>query len=477
MMTNFLGGKLTEMLNYYYNYITIFYILINRPRPMWDMTYMNSELSSVEIVLLNNRIPSSADETIDVESSRSFLLNIKLVSYNRENKEKTLTSSANNPDSPPTHRLIIHDLKGAWTKPNKDVVFALFDLFMRAQQLKRNLSTEALKMFKVEKGHTLHSGTSPIRHRTSTTSPASTISKGHAASMLQKLIMESEINPNPVYTEDVESELSNDEPKLKGVIACQDDDVIQRNWLIELINSQVMLRGCETSGYAIASAAKTQIWQKIHRPVWKERTLYSKQSWVGSVECMQYYATVDAKIDSDIVWLTVDNIQEKSSSTIADLPDLVGSSQSVGGVVTEIISPEDGMRSPSGSISNVQLQRIISRCGCQFYFAGFSDDVDEDLIAEVPPLPGESDVLVLEPWDNEVAVDSFTLMYHELDVSTNSQQFEMIIDLVNNLLLYVEPHRKVSSLQINISVFKSSIILGSGGKISTDALSNVSQPQ
>lgn len=228
---------------------------------MWDMTYMNSEVSDVEIWLYNNQIPQSAIEELNT-ATRNFLLNISLVSYNRENKERTIGSSDGREETA-THRLVVHDLRGAWTKPNKDVVFALFDLFMRAQQLKRNLSTEALRMFKVDTSQNPHSVSSPQRHRTSTTSPASTINRGHAASMLQKLIMESENSPNIVYTEDVENELTNDEPKLKGVLACQDDDVIQRQWLIELINSQVMLRGCETSGYAIASAAKTQIWQKV----------------------------------------------------------------------------------------------------------------------------------------------------------------------------------------------------------------------
>lgn len=57
--------------------------------------------------------------------------------------------------------------------------------------------------------------------------------------------------------------------------------------LVELVNSQVMLRGCETSGYVIVSAAKAKILQRLHMPVWKDRSLVSKTSWVGSFECMQ----------------------------------------------------------------------------------------------------------------------------------------------------------------------------------------------
>lgn len=400
---------------------------------------MNSEISDVEIWLHRNKIAASADRETGGDSKK-HLLSFSRVSYNREDKNDVSPSHESSQETPPTHRLIVYDLRGAWTKDNKDVVFALFDLFMKSQQLKRNLSTEALKGFKVE-DQTMYTGTSPVRGRHSTTSPGSTLNKGHAASMLKNLIAESEINPNVIYSADIDNELINDEVKLKGVSACQDGDVIHKNWLIELVNSQVMLRGCETSGYVIASSAKTQIWQKIHRPVWKEHTLYSKQSWVGAVEFMQYYATVDATLDSDVVWLSVDNIQEKDTLTVTEIPDLVGISQSVGGVVSSVVQAEDGSVSPTGSMSAVQLQRIISRCSCEFYYAGFTEDVDPEFIHEVPPLP-DDDHLVLEPWDNEVAVDSFTIMHHELDVSTNSQQFEMIIDLVNNLLLFVEPHRK-----------------------------------
>jgi hypothetical protein len=64
--------------------------------------------------------------------------------------------------------------------------------------------------------------------------------------------------------------------------------------LVALVNSQVLLKGCETKGYVILSAAKAEILQRVHRPAWKDRTLVSKTTWVGLLECMQYYATVSA---------------------------------------------------------------------------------------------------------------------------------------------------------------------------------------
>lgn len=174
------------------------------------------------------------------------------------------------------------------------------------------------------------------------------------------------------------------------------------------------------------------------------------------------------------MWLTVDNIQEKESTVISEipqLPNMVGSGVSVGAVVSDTVGAVSvGENSPLqvrsfiitifriySSIS-FQLQRIVSRCKCEFFYACYGDiSVDLGAVAEVPSPPQED----VGPWDRrQTAVDAFTLMYHDLDVCTNSLQvftciiihtlnyailnlqYAMLLDIVNNLILFVEPHKK-----------------------------------
>ncbi|XP_076248425.1 bridge-like lipid transfer protein family member hobbit [Calliopsis andreniformis] len=413
--------------------------LIHRPRAEWSVVYMNCELSDAEIWLKSALQEDKESTSLRQPVEKCYCLSVARVSYGRE----AMVTGLSGGDTP-THRLVVHDLKGAWTKTNRDVAFALFDSFIKTQQLKKNLSTAALKGFHRESSLTPHKNRtrSVEAQNTPTQMNSSTTAKpqqGEAVGMLQRLIAEAANKP-VAFSDDLSVQTRGQQ--LRGLAACHQDDVLHKNWLIALVNSQVLLKGIETRGYVIMSAAKAEILQRIHQPVWKERTLVSKTTWVGSLECMQYYATVSANIDDNIddniMWLTLDNIQEKDSTVIAGLPDvpaLVGSGQSVGGVVSETVGGGGGPQH--------QLQRIVSRCKCEFFYVGYGQALDVGSIHQVPPPPREE----VSPWERKdlSAADAFTLMHHDLDVCTNSLQYAMILDIVNNLLLYVEPRRKEAS--------------------------------
>ena len=57
-------------------------------------------------------------------------------------------------EEPSRHCVQIEGLKAAWTVENRNVAFTLYDGYGKASMLKKNLSSDALKGFKVDTTHT-----------------------------------------------------------------------------------------------------------------------------------------------------------------------------------------------------------------------------------------------------------------------------------------------------------------------------------
>ncbi|CAE1281516.1 Protein KIAA0100 [Acanthosepion pharaonis] len=418
--------------------------LIHRPQASWSIRYLTCELSTTQIWLCS--VPS-ATEQFDVPYrapvEKNVFLSVSRVSYQRadETKQENEEGNSNPNHATPTHMVQVYDMKGAWTRSNRTVLLGLYDGFIKAQTLKRNLSSEALKGFKLDntrqgyrsKSSSLNTSGNPESPTSPGPIPLSNLHSGHATAMLNKLVSETDKKSVAFTEEPSEANME----QLHGIAACQTDDVVKKNWLIELFNSQVMLKGCETAGYVIVSAAKAQILSCIHKPFWKGRQLCSKTTWVGSLECMQYYATVDpgeVVTDEDIAWLSKENIEDRSEFDLEGLPEMVSSGQSVGGVVNSTVSGQNGSVGQS-----VQLQRIVSRCRCQFFYAGYGE-VESEQLPEVIPMEDLPEMMQMED-----GVDTTTVLHHDLNVCTNSLQYTMILDIVNNLLLHVESNRKQAS--------------------------------
>lgn len=167
--------------------------------------------------------------------------------------------------------------------------------------------------------------------------------------MLQKLIEETD--RFVVFTEE-ESGVSD---QLCGIAACQTDDIYNRNCLIELVNCQMVLRGAETEGCVIVSAAKAQLLQCQHHPAWYGDTLKQKTSWTCLLDGMQYFATTESsptEQDGRQLWLEVKNIEEHRQRSLDSVQELMESGQAVGGMVT----------TTTGQLSPLPRHVVRSRC-------------------------------------------------------------------------------------------------------------------
>lgn len=174
---------------------------------------------------------------------------------------------------------------------------------------------------------------------------------------------------------------------------------------------------------------------------------------VGSLESMQYFATVLPETDDitesgfkaaeQILWLSRDKIEDSMQETslhkgvrsrAEKLPELVGSGESAGGVVSQVVGGVGGMGTSMDGIEfmHSQLQRIVSKCKCEVAYVSYGDEIVGS--QEMPKERIES------PWSTKTddpLVNSFSLMHHDLNVCTNSLQYSMILDVLNNLLLYI----------------------------------------
>ena len=107
---------------------------------------------------------------------------------------------------------------------------------------------------------------------------------------------------------------------------------------VDLLNSQAVLRGRETSGFLLISAARASITQRYHVPVWKDAQLLLKRSVIALLSGLQYFAPLSigaAASTRAFQWLSREIIEEKNPSVPADkINNYSSSGEAVGGVVT-----------------------------------------------------------------------------------------------------------------------------------------------
>lgn len=414
----------------------------------WNVTQMVSELSQVTVHLMASTWDETADHQINAQVKKTHLLSLSSLSYQRQsNRMEEEVNLKDETNASYTHKLRLVDLRASWTTTNRNIAFGLYDGYKKASVLKRNLSTEALKGLRIDTQlQTKKLKRSPSNY-SPTTAPTTPVvatlraekSQHEGTSMLQKLIEETD--KFVVFSEE-DSGVSD---QLCGTAACQTDDVYNRNWFIELVNCQMMLRGTETAGCVLVSAAKAQLLQCEHHPAWYNDTLKQKTTWTCLLDGMQYFATMEpnpSEQEDRQLWLEVKNIEEHRQRNLDSVLELMESGQAVGGMV----STTTDWNQPAQVNETQQVQRIISRCSCRMHYISYSHDINPELATQIKPPElrnhhEKEDLLKKQAG----AVDTFTLIHHDLEISTNPVQYAMILDIVNNLLLHVEPRRKEHS--------------------------------
>lgn len=87
--------------------------LIHRPRAEWSVALMTCELSNSEIWLKSALQEETESASLRQPVEKCYCLSVTRVSYGREAMVIGISGDT------PIHRLVVHDLKGAWTKTNR----------------------------------------------------------------------------------------------------------------------------------------------------------------------------------------------------------------------------------------------------------------------------------------------------------------------------------------------------------------------
>ncbi|VDL43126.1 unnamed protein product [Hymenolepis diminuta] len=349
----------------------------------------------------------------------------------------------------PIHHVTVENPKMRWNETNRNLVYSMMNMYKHAQTLKKNLSAQALKAISLDIA-TTSTISMPNELTQNAGDGASTSSQGQNAGPSKASTGVDAVT----ITEEDDGKISENSSASSLGNTASFPEVPMLDRLVKEAETakfyayceEVMLKPVEGSGgYVIVSAAKARLDSVDHPPVWRDAHLLSKSSLIGNMECMQYYATVgglDSKTSDQ--WLCAADVRdwlrlgtEFGQDALSGRPEVVGSGHAVGGVVSGA-SPSNSS-SPDGTI---QLQRMVSRCACQFVYVTYAP-MDPNSLPPgqfVPPLPPtDNNSKILQ---SQEGANTFTLLHRTLDLCTNSLQYSMVFDIVSNLLLYVEPQQK-----------------------------------
>ncbi|RNA29620.1 UPF0378 protein KIAA0100-like, partial [Brachionus plicatilis] len=295
---------------------------------------------------------------------RNFFMKIDCIEYEREKSchcsfyprlgnesaNDTLTNMSMSSLVPiqitncPKHNLSIRNLKAKWNTVNRDVVYILFEIYNKSNRLRQNLSAHILKQYDLFTDQLLHNHIlSQYKNQQKLSRKSSELSNGqaceqrqvgksgesHLEELLNKLDSEKNLNSH-VFCGDTPLNQSNMhfDNLIYGFHSMNRmGDIVSENVSIQLINSQIKLSlddswhsdesflsfipkpkrvpsSDKQQEYVIISAARANVVQHLHKPVWKSQRCLEKISWSGHLENMQYFATLNNTNTDSEYWLS-----------------------------------------------------------------------------------------------------------------------------------------------------------------------------
>ena len=408
--------------------------LSRRPRTVWSTEKCKAHFHDIQGTLmgsLDSMEENAYDRDPNQRSPEHFLFSVNEVEYRQRGEMSLSTESLNSTNSRDsklyTHWIVISDFKASINIDTRTLILAFIEQYENTRALKRDLSSEALKTISLEGEGTKKSPRGTLIFECSPNQSN------------DDLLSQFDEDQVTIVTSDDKS--SSSKEKLAAEQACSDTDIKTRQWSIQMTNGQLAMQGPELNGFIVLTTGKCQVLGTEHWPVLRGGEFFSKLSWTCIVEHVQYFATVNEAPECSIPWLDESIVSAKRSryNSTQDpedpenlINDIEEQDESLKGIVREVYKFDTKQCA-------TQLQRIVSRCGCLLSFVSFGSQPIEDTHSSTEDLQ-----YTTENMYSSDLLSAFSLRHKSLEVATNTHQYKMIIDCVNNLLLRTEGSKRSS---------------------------------
>ena len=459
--------------------------LVRRPLTKWITRSLIFDLNSVFIYVISDNteaeeecslIDSYIKEKSNKEMPRKLhFMSVQSLSYHRTESQPlgTLIRTASTEDESgnneyiltPVHSLSAAGVHATWSRRNRRIIMRLYDQYQFSKSLRQNLSSDALKPIvvvsneqvkpkpdrrmsmavsayqqkRMSLGNSVDDSESSEDLNTSSQLNTTSSSQGQKVNNpfcdpLYELLVK-DIDSKRFFGFNEEKYIEEDEEDVMNL-----EDVTQLHLKVTISDLQLKLLGFDTPGLVIVTASEALMNKYQHESLWYEEKLYSKHSLQVSLNDMQYFATLSY---NDLVAC------EENNETVAWLPASVVNVESLNlsKSMEEQSFHEDVYTEAIGALvsscGSYRLQRIISKCCCSVDLLNFRalSETDNVPIYNVPSKKQMS---------KKAPVSLFRLHHNDLCICTNSFQYSLVLDIVNNLILYQEKSRKISNENLKI---------------------------
>lgn len=409
--------------------------LKRRPRVVWNTEKCTAHFTDIQGILMGSS-DAMAENVFQDSTERSpehFLFSINEVEYRQRGETFLSTESLNSTNSRDaklyTHWIVISDVKASINIDTRTLILAFLEQYENSRALSRDLSSDALRTISLE-------GEKGNRRSPRAAGAVFETSPNQSNDDLLSQFDEDFVT---VVTGDEKSNSSRE--KLAAEQACSDTDIKTRQWSIQMTNGQMAMQGPELNGFVMLTTGKCKVLGTEHWPALRGGEFFSKFSWTCIVEHVQYFATVDEAPECHIPWLDESMIgirrsryssNQEPDTAESMIGELDEQEECLKGIVREVYKHDTKQCA-------TQLQRIVSRCGCLLSFVTFGTQPIEDIHSSTEDLQ-----YTTESMYSSDLLSAFSLRHKSLEVATNSHQYKMIIDCVNNLLLRTEGSKRSS---------------------------------